>query len=373
MEPRKAELGTKKPELIETDLVEREKLTLDQVCAREGMTVDKLPDRFKEVAADFRDYCVDSVSMSRSINPDIDFIYQCWQATRQLKPGHILYNFSKSLDSFDSFIQTYLPDTNSELRGKMIERIDMFRYYQMNVRRIIEVWDQEDRHADQDGIYEYLGEWVRLSGGRDYYAKYADAAIIREVIEILKSGGLPANLYHATGSAALDGIQRHGALLASHKAIEKGEVIKTGEAVTQSWKPGAGNVYTEESFEEFGYATVRWFDEFKVGFGTTKDSVLKYRSGEKGKKDIWFHNLAGEGIRIGTDLPLRFITLLTTEYEHLDKLRAWARKNAPQAKIVSAEAISLINGIWGESFSKLHRFKLEEWVQLLNTTKPIII
>lgn len=70
---------------------------------------------------------------------------------------------------------------------------------------------------------------------------------------------------------------------------------------------------------------------------------------------------------------MRLVTLLTTEYQYLERLRSWARKNAPQAKIVSAEAISLINGSWGESFSKLHQFKLDEWINLLNTRKPIII
>lgn len=122
---------------------------------------------------------------------------------------------------------------------------------------------------------------------------------------------LPGTLYHATGSAALEGIARHKAIMSSRKVLEVGEVIKTGEHITVV-HAGLEAVYTTRCFSS-DYCLARWFNECHVVFGIKEGAAPL---------------IADKAYTlIGPEVPLRELSVVHTEDVFQDKMSEWLKAN----------------------------------------------
>ena len=333
--------------------------TVEELCEREGCKIEELPSLVASKAQNIVYYCEENYRIVGSeINPQIDFLYQCYQATRDLPEDSGLSEFATSLESFDTFISNYAEGMSSGACGNLMSRIDRYIKKEAHTSRLI----YEDLGKTHLGYLSKV-EWIPLPYSFSVLEDYVERGVVEEVINLQKAGYESPDLYHATGSAALDGIAEHNAILAANKAVKLGgEIVKTGE---YSIKPSYDNFRIEDGEREYGiynliyasdrpiiaYAIARWFDEFHVIFGLSKDKIAEYQKEHGGE----IGGVVGVDFTIGSKVPLELVDVIYGEYISLDKLKEWQEKNAPQARVVSIEAGQLLRDRPEENWESLLR------------------
>lgn len=362
--------------VLRKGLVRKDEPSLGQLLASEGVKASGLPGKFaRKVRECFQYADKNSSIIDTDLNPQIEFIYKVWHATRDIPCGHELATFSRGLDSFDSFLKQYGQGQSRQAVGNLMQRIDVFVRTELNILKLVDVFPEGHRRRRlNSGIYNYEGDWIRLPGSRYYVeeSRFADREVLQEIVATLDRTR-SAGLFHATGSAALEGIGRHGAILSARRARELGEPIKTGEYNTYiGWngfsvsggEGGLGNVYTLGSLST-SYALVRWFDEFDVVFGLSRERMERYLRDEKGHDKFYLSDFAGEGIRVGPEAPLKLVETVNTEVSFVPFMKNWVDKHAPHIQVRSLEADDLRNseGSYG---------RLVDWKMLLQK-KPVTL
>ena len=346
----------------------RDKPTIQGICRNEGSISQKLPDVFTRRTKDIINYCKENdYIVDDKLSPQIDFIYQCYASTRSSPPLH-LREFSRSLDSFDSFVAHYARRASRSTIGNLMERIDRFTRTTLHPRRVITVFPENHRMHEKTISYQLKGRWILLPSEFGSGEEYVEKGVVEEILNLQKIGYKQPDLYHTTGSASLEGIAKHGALLSARRAIESEEAVKTGEQNTYiGWedhsqmggKKGLASVYTSK-FPHIGYSVARWFDEYHVIFGLSRERITTYIQAHNQPDDRLKEFPKGE-VRIGPEVPLELVDSIYGEHIYLKQLLEWKEKNAPQALVVSLEADDL-----------LRRRTKRDWESIVRQ-KPIFI
>lgn len=180
---------------------------------------------------------------------------------------------------------------------------------------------------------------LELIGNVDSAKVYAGTALLAEIESIRNLGGLANTHYsHATSSAALPGIARHGAILSSTELIARGEEVVTGEYTTEAGERhrhtgGLKEVYVSSGLAGTLYSVVVG-DEFPVIFGLSKQ-VLAGRPP---------HSLydEGDGIWAGNKVSLEHVASVAVPFENLPEIREWTGANCkPGTPAVSLDVAFL--------------------------------
>jgi len=342
-------------DFLRLNLVRLTEPSLEGLLDQHEITESKLPSLLAKTAGFMHSHVARNSSViSSDLHPQVNIVYQCWHATRDLKSTHPLYGFARSLDSYESFIETYIPKVSSRIQGNLISRMDRFVHAIIHPSRLITVFPRNHRVANLFGRYSTSETWLRLPNkwGWDAWAKdreYVAASVLEEVNQLTQRP--EADIFHASGSVALSGIERQRAILSARRALENGESVITGEhvffysgsydgSVTRR-KIGIGSVYMDLA-PALGYSIARWFDEYWVVFGSKKEWIKRYN--DEGGQEVSFFRWS-DGIRVGDELPLNLIESVYVRHRFLPQILPWVRKNCPKAQLVSLEAAEIVKRI----------------------------
>lgn len=244
----------------------------------------------------------------------------------------------------------------------------------------MKVWDKGIFRQDSplSGIYKAKGNWVEIDDMKDVdiLQERAERGVLVEAGELLQCGISKCDLFHSTGSEALKGMAVNSAILASEEARKRGILVGTGEYATSigpvdsqkkpGEKRGASSIYASESSAlNWGYAQVRWFDEYPVTLGMEQAEIipLARSQGEKTTLEeirLGYHRV--EGIQIGREIPLKMIKLVIAPVMVSGQMRKWVGENCSQAQFATKEAVDLID-----------RYKPGEIESFLKERKPVEI
>lgn len=345
-------------------IVSLKPLTIEQICQREDIEKGQLPEKIREGTQrvirhiEEKPFIVDTDG-----DPFYDILYGSYLATRNLSPDDPLFEFSQTLNSFDSFIKEYAPDISTDTRSNLVQRMSGFIDYVVHPEEIVYL---SQRDSELRKGYNYGGKsWIYLTNAER--PEYTTREVIEEIVELEKEGAPNASYWHATGSASLPGIERHKAVLSSSRAQEVGEDVMTGEHNGMGKGRLLGNIYVNQAGLSRGYSLSRWFDEYSVVIGISKEKLAKYFQ-EKGEK--WEAvDLRGEGTTIGPEVPLQAVDVLYSQREYLPRLNEWAQRNCPHAKVVSLEAYELMrqNANRKAGLDIFGVKPIEDWPALLNS------
>ncbi len=327
-------------------------LTLDNLALREDISVSSLPEHLRKASSALKEYAQTSYNLEDKMLPSLDFIYQCWQASRSLPPSHTLAKFAHTLDSFETFLATYMHATSSTTQVNLAQILDRFIYTNVHDQRILTVDDPSSRSRNEFGTYNTGGEWVELPQylSSPHERDYVDTAVLREVIE-KRNELTEAEVYHSTGSASLRGIASQQAILASRMASQRGEEPIVGEYLTYNIdqiNPGARkeliSVFAARHPKR-GYALSRWFDEFHVTFGISIARQQAHLTKIKSPitlSQVELSDMTGEGIQLGPEIPLDAVSTIYVDFAHKDSMIAWTKSHCPNANVVSYEAFEVL-------------------------------
>lgn len=280
----------------------------------------------------------------------IAFLYEVWNATHQSDQSE-LQDFAASFSTADAFRAAYAPTATDRSFSAFTFWIDRFNRYIVPHEREVRfiAHSHELPIYYRDGMYHQEGEWFRIDEA-DGSVTYVDRPVVEEAAgleaELIKS---EADLFHATGSAALPGIARQGAILSARRLTASGERIRTGEfqhtqgqvKVIGDNKQPLENVYAS-TYLSPDYATSGWFDEYPVVFGFDGRSVEDFLVREKGWREARLVGPNAHGWLAGDELPVSLVRALYTFSPFVARLAEWSRVNTPDALVMSLEAASLL-------------------------------
>lgn len=332
----------------------------------------ELAARFDSRAGDFFATLRDANSSNQGLLDRLEVIYGYWrvfQSHDPTDPSHI--QIKEQLQSFDSFWQKFAPaDPNNTLRIRFHRAMSLFMRDRVHTSRVIQV------PAEGTSVYSAEGDWVEIPRIPLGERRFVDKPVLDEVINFLTSTGLPASeilqilrrqrdgtaqpgttgasnierlgipgFFHATGSAALPGIENDGALHSSTIVDRSGGEILTGEFATTRRDAQATipDVFVDEK-PNLAYTVIRWFNEFPVFFGVTEEAALANLTRERGRQATRKDLFTGEGgLTIGSTFPLGEVSSIMAEAIYLDRLRPWVQAHcSPGCRVISREAYDLL-------------------------------
>jgi len=340
---------------FEEHVVKKQKPSLKELLDRENIVEDELPQYCEGIIQNIVDYSRENhYSFGDELTKEIDFLYRCFLATRELGTHHPLTDFSKSLDSFDSFRERYLPNESKRTNSSIMTRLTRFRGCIIHPNGSIDVYQDGVNYWKEEGIYSFAGEWIVLEKGWRGRYELIKKDVVPEAVK-LKKNKPSYQLTHSTGSAAFDSIAESRALLSARKLLTQKKSVKTGEFVTYmtdrdvsltGGKHGLPQIKGQVGIQR-GYGIARWFDEY---YGTFVIDLEKQREHikileEKTDIDTDPVRFFSEGLDIGSEVPLENVTHLVVDHINLDEARTWVKKNCPHMAVTSYDAFSL----WRES------------------------
>lgn len=370
-------------DLLTSHLRKLDTPTLDDLSRIHGVEIFDFPEFFRKRTKHLFDLIgTRAFGLDNEWYTHINFLYQTWVATKTTGID-LPTDFVQSLGSYDSFMQSYCTNASLSVRSAFNFWIKWFTERIVHPKMILELGQPLSKHYEitQRGVYEYKGAWHCIPSNNNMYT-YVEHEVIREVnllTNTLKS--FEADLFHATGSAALDGISQHRALLSARRSEEQGVLVKTGEYTHKDNKgqipvggtEGLENIYASAKVDS-GYSTIRWFDEFPVVFGFKSDEVNDYLEHQYGWRVPHLKEVYGDGHKLGNEVPISLVRAIYTQIKDLDRLRAWAKINAPNSVVISIEAASLLRERSHENTTlypnypyKFGRPIITDWQELLNS------
>lgn len=269
---------------------------------------------------------------------DIHQLYEIWQATRDCPE---LEAFSTATATAEAMQQTY-PDADI-LRFTTL--LNHYRSQVLQPGQLIELSTEIDRPTtgQKYGMYGIDGEWVRMpTPDNPRVQAYARRAVLAEAATL--EAELPvaeADLFHASGSAALHGLAERGALLSARKRLQESGTIVSGEYLGDQYQVNEAleEIYMSNHARD-GYSTTRWFNEYPVVFGFSSVD-LEQRLAEKGiKRNLIGYN--GDGHHAGDEVPLSACRAVYAPKERLAEVQAWAAAVNPNMRVISLEASEIM-------------------------------
>lgn len=351
-----------------SNLKKNEPRSLDQLLNQESIELDGLVDRVQESV----DIIMDEDTKDDDKTKELKFVYEVYLATRDVENNQELIELADNLNSFESFRRKFLVDASRYQLANFYEAVTFFRGRVIHPSR--ELFIEADlgfRDRYYDGVYGYHGEWVVIpKGGREGLFGIVEQSVIEEAIK-LRTANIKVELFHTTGSAALDGIGRNQQIMSAKRLVESKEDVSTGEYASYISKEfgssvtgrntGLSNVYVEQNGIAKGYELIRWFDEYSVTFGIRLDLQRQYVSKNYGDDRSLFYRTS-EGMQVGPEVPLSNVALVIVDHQELSRAREWASLNAPGVFVTSYDAYSLYQDT--ELNGRYRVQKLEELLRL---------
>lgn len=308
--------------------------TLEEICRHRSIQLDTLPDAIEQSAITI----AARLAERYYARDELFFVAQCYQALQvaDLSANPILSQLRADLSSYKSFRERFMSTSHhtyfdADFRaclGRVISSrtnpLDVVRIGKKVLRGSEICKPHIVRSAE--ALKE---EWTQLRQSvpmtSKYGATYVTAKVNEEMKEVLtNSAGLRIGLNHATTSAALDGIARHGALLSRTFLSQRGESPQSGERADLG-----SRVHVDTEFN-YGkqYSLVGWFDEFPVQI-EFHQTVDQYR--EPYAPD-W-------GISLGHEVPIDQIKTLYVPSQYIAKAESWTSQYCPFVTVKSIELV----------------------------------
>ena len=340
-------------------------LAPEEISRREGVELSELEGKMKERAVEWAQW-----AEKNRITPSkedyagfIDELYGLYRYATETKELPNDLAWTQYIKRFETFCSHFcMTAATKDAKKGMMGNLRTFVERLQHPQRILELhpreyeWggDKQWVHEGQKEIYEADGDWVLLpyvysSFSGDSYT-FTDASVVREIIELLKSGYHSPDYSHATGSAALGAIGGSGAILSAREAVKRGAKPKTGEYATYMDYQGEGlrSVYANQGHPQYGYHGVNWFNEFFVGFGINKERQERaldeagFNYAKEGEPKQLSQDWGSEGVVIGNAVPLDAIDNVYYWKKYEREMEEWTAKNCSQAKPVSLEAVEIL-------------------------------
>lgn len=308
--------------------------SIEELCKKEGIDKAHLQDAVTQRA----NVIFANIQEVKVTIPQLDFLYQIYHAlqTREdLSPE--LLQLKNSLSTYDSFIAKFR-------NGEQLSSND-FAYFREAVTRVYneahpqKVLRVQEKPWGNSGIFAKVYKtpivreknaamsdiWVKVHASK-INTTYATPDVITSFEQSKQNGERFILGYnHATTSAALEGIARHGAVLSRSRLKKQGEESVSGES--SDWDP---RVYSDAGHLAGGhYWNIRWFNEFPITIEFSKDT----KSDDKYAPDF--------GISLGHEIPLRNIARIFCPEEDIVKVQRWIAQYVPHVQVQSFEVYEL--------------------------------
>jgi len=330
-------------------LIQIEKMSPEEIASKEGINSGNLDSWLHGRAVKFSEGMGDEII--RKYDPLTEDLYNLFAYSKENPSALEKYPWLKNLRSFEDFCSEYCPQATAH--GKALMAADIQSFMELMVHPSRERRDYSD--GKEKNIYMADGNWILLpnydySEGTEHLA---EKGVILEIIDLIKRGYHQPDYSHQTGSVALEGIGKQQAILNAREVLKKNAEIKTGEFNSCLGSRTEGNKGHESVYADIrgpykGYNTIRWFDEYFIGFGINKkrqekflkstDFRYKLSDGSEGLSQ----DFGIEGTLIGHKVPLSAVDTVYCWKKYYDEMKDWAAKNCPHASLASLEAVQIL-------------------------------
>ncbi|KKT30610.1 MAG: hypothetical protein UW16_C0008G0006 [Microgenomates group bacterium GW2011_GWC1_44_10] len=365
-------------ELIESEITHKKILSLQELTEKYHCDESDLPKILKKSAKSLFEICKKkNKTFGNELNQDMETVFLLFKATRNLPENHELIGLSKSLDNLDSFLDSQNVSDDVIIRTRLVEGIYRFMSTYADEKGVITVTSFPLSPTISQDRYSLSGDWLKLTPKYENdIVTYAKPEVVEEVISLLESNEkISAEITHSTTSAALLGVASENAIISGASIVEKGQKIRSGEHTSMLNPLGRGPsggtgghryIFATNGVSDL-YGANNWFDEYRVTFGTTENNRIKNLQ-EENVDLMDYHFMYGDGLNLGVRFPLNKVTYVYSESAHLENVKRWAAKYAPQAKVISLEAYRLIN-TFVETDEQNKRLSIEDLKNLLKQPK----
>jgi hypothetical protein len=313
--------------------------TIEEICEYQSIQIDELPSTIERAAETIASSLIDQ----GYVQDEFFFLAQCYHALNAFDidaSAHpVLSQLKKDLSSYESFYQRYMSSSPHKYQDSVFRmRLNETLSFKTSPLDILRIGKEALRGS---GLYkphimrsakELDQKWVQLRQSMpltpQYGTTYVTDTINHEMKSVQEEGpSLPEGLIHATTSAALNGIAKHGALLSRTHLTKRGDSPRSGERADVMPR-----IYADNEFN-FGkqYSSVEWFNEFPVQI-EFHDSVRQYR--ESFAPD-W-------GVSLGDEVPIDQIKALYVPSRSLGKVEDWVNTNLLSVAIRSIELVLVL-------------------------------
>lgn len=271
--------------------------------------------------------------------PDIEFAFHCWNlvTSGDKQTADI---FGNTLNSYPDFTETYVPKLTSRGYSNILRMTGVFRNTEVYPSRLIEIYPKNTGGAASwnGNLYMANGQWVYLPHENWKY-NFVEKEALEEIV---KNPDLQQGFYayHSTNSVALNGIEKHNAIICSNEALQRGQEVTSGEHVfaRPKWSSrGLNNIYGKSGMIK-AYGIPGWFDSYPLTFRIDLERLNYYREEEGGGLISYYDDVGGDGIPMGREVPLRFVDAVYGYSIDLPKLKTWVSKVNPDFKVYSYES-----------------------------------
>ena len=288
------------------------------------------------------------------------------------------------LSDFESFKEVWLKDLDGRSEGNFVEKMGMFMEKVVHPYRMVQYWAKDLRSRDAlNKMVLYKGEWCILPTTEEgVFLEMVDRLVVEEAIKIIDDDcEIFPDLYHVTGGCVLDEILQDRELKSGNLLVEEGRGAKVGEAyrafgLRAEEQAGTilslGNVYADRGLNYGGYSTVRWFDEYPVGFGIDQDAMERYlRSQGRDPGSVIRETSRGGGTVLGERVPLEGVIKVIYCMEiNKNEVEEKLKKNGVDIPVVSFESYNLIRFFDARyKFRDKPREMIQDWGKFLKESK----
>jgi len=366
-------------------------LSIEEIAQQEGCETSVLEADIKSKVGKFAAAMKEECSYPSEEYADlVDSLYNLYSQAKNseaIKENPWLENFQ----SFEVFADHFCPEATPHSRSFMKRNIQAFVEKIVNDGKLITCHPRAWYGVDKAGVRETYNnkcDWVLLPDEyyREGFSEFTDKSVVAEVVELVNSKYRYSDFSHATGSAALPGIEKNGAILSAREAKKAGLPVRTGEHVSYlnssndipvtGGRDGLSSIYACKDGVEYGYHHLNWFDEYPVAFGINqkkqedflRQSGFNYEFIIGEGSPILTVDLGSEGVIIGNKAPLANVEIVYCWKKYQKEMEAWMQKNCPQAKFVSLEADKVLRTHGHD----INRLALEEKISVEDAWKKLL-
>jgi len=299
--------------------------------------------------------------------PLLDKIYNLYIMAAKKEDKDLPLPWMRNLKNYDAFIQHFCPSANAKACANIKKYLESFVASKISSGIIMHsVFSGDVKHNDEPKEAYGVGgrTWKKhyaygriLETGRAcVHEQLVDEPILAEVVQLKKSN-FPSRencLFHNTGSSALEGIGKAGAILSAWRVLQsKGNVVTgeyvsyinhhDGETSVTGGKEGLTEVYTlrNSSLASNDYAIQRWFNECPVTFGIDVEKQKEYNEAQGIDKN-YDNDRKAEGTVVGPKVPLQNVVAVSAPKDHEAHIQAWIQQYCPWVKFISKEAATIM-------------------------------
>lgn len=310
---------------------------IEAFCKLNGVVQHELPALvLKKVEATIEE--MDTISHQGNFSPNIFFICELYHALLTSENlDQPLIELRDELSSYQNFRQTLL----SEIEFNNKRRVGRERLFQSWIdhinmvtrKRQVVGWGTKHRGRGKGdwkskAYFDQIdleSEWV-LSREADDYDKTSTSYASREYIDYRERhpNERKSTYFHATSSASLSQIAKHGALLSRDLLEERGGYAYSGERLDFSPR-----IFVFEGRSGHQYQQTSWFNEYPVHFGLKAEA-----------RNLIEDNPPEHGTSLGKEVPIQYIDTMMVPYANLEEAKKWVSDNSLDIEVQILESWS---------------------------------